>query len=359
MKKKILIALLILGCTAGCGKVPKLSNGKEAVVSFEDTKISISADDLYNEIKEKYALSSLIDMIDNSILLKEYPKSDSDAKKYADEQLESIKKYYVDDDGKYDEKSLLSALSQYYGISSLDGFKEMLKLTYYRNKAVDDYAKKHGAEMVIISANKAVDDYAKNSITDKQVQKYYDEEYVGDISCKHILIAPKTTDSMSDAEKKKAEEAALKTAKEVIKKLNDGAKFDDLAKEYSDDDSNKDKGGDLGYFNKGDMVTEFETAAYALKLNKYTTTPVKTKFGYHIILKTGEKEKEALDKVKDTIITTLADKAKEDDNTMQINALVELRKKYGMKIEDSSLSKQYSNYISNQILQAQSNKTSK
>lgn len=339
MKKKILIALLILGCTAGCGKVPKLSNGKEAVVSFEDTKISISADDLYNEIKEKYALSSLIDMIDNSILLKEYPKSDSDAKKYADEQLESIKKYYVDDDGKYDEKSLLSALNQYYGISSLDGFKEMLKLTYYRNKAVDDYA--------------------KNSITDKQVQKYYDEEYVGDISCKHILIAPKTTDSMSDAEKKKAEEAALKTAKEVIKKLNDGAKFDDLAKEYSDDDSNKDKGGDLGYFNKGDMVTEFETAAYALKLNKYTTTPVKTKFGYHIILKTGEKEKEALDKVKDTIITTLADKAKEDDNTMQINALVELRKKYGMKIEDSSLSKQYSNYISNQILQAQSNKTSK
>ncbi len=339
MKKKILIALLILGCTAGCGKVPKLSNGKEAVVSFEDTKISISADDLYNEIKEKYALSSLIDMIDNSILLKEYPKSDSDAKKYADEQLESIKKYYVDDDGKYDEKSLLSALSKYYGISSLDEFKEMLKLTYYRNKAVDDYA--------------------KNSITDKQVQKYYDEEYVGDISCKHILIAPKTTDSMSDAEKKKAEEAALKTAKEVIKKLNDGAKFDDLAKEYSDDDSNKDKGGDLGYFNKGDMVTEFETAAYALKLNKYTTTPVKTKFGYHIILKTGEKEKEALDKVKDTIITTLADKAKEDDNTMQINALVELRKKYGMKIEDSSLSKQYSNYISNQILQAQSNKTSK
>ena len=215
----------------------------------------------------------------------------------------------------------------------------MLKLTYYRNKAVDDYA--------------------KNSITDKQVQKYHDEEYVGDISCKHILIAPKTTDSMSDAEKKKAEEAALKTAKEVIKKLNDGAKFDDLAKEYSDDDSNKDKGGDLGYFNKGDMVTEFETAAYALKLYKYTTTPVKTKFGYHIILKTGEKEKEALDKVKDTIITTLADKAKEDDNTMQINALVELRKKYGMKIEDSSLSKQYSNYISNQILQAQSNKTSK
>lgn len=339
MKKKILIALLILGCTAGCGKVPKLSNGKEAVVSFEDTKISISADDLYNEIKEKYALNSLIDMIDNSILLKEYPKSDSDAKKYADEQLENIKKYYVDDDGKYDEKSLLSALSQYYGISSLDDFKEMLKLTYYRNKAVDDYA--------------------KNSITDKQVQKYYDEEYVGDISCKHILIAPKTTDSMSDTEKKKAEEAALKTAKEVIKKLNDGAKFDDLAKKYSDDDSNKNKGGDLGYFNKGDMVTEFETAAYALKLNKYTTTPVKTKFGYHIILKTGEKEKEALDKVKDTIITTLADKAKEDDNTMQINALIELRKKYGMKIEDSSLSKQYSTYISNQILQAQSNKKSK
>ena len=339
MKKKILIALLILGCTAGCGKVPKLSNGKEAVVSFEDTKISISADDLYNEIKEKYALSSLIDMIDNSILLKEYPKSDSDAKKYADEQLESIKKYYVDDDGKYDEKSLLSALNQYYGISSLDGFKEMLKLTYYRNKAVDDYA--------------------KNSITDKQVQKYYDEEYVGDISCKHILIAPKTTDSMSDAEKKKAEEAALKTAKEVIKKLNDGAKFDDLAKEYSDDDSNKDKGGDLGYFNKGDMVTEFETAAYALKLNKYTTTPVKTKFGYHIILKVDEKEKAELKDVKDEIKEKLTTKKLSESNSLYYETLVKYRESKGLTWNDDALKKQYNDYMDQLIEKAKTSSSSK
>ena len=86
-------------------------------------------------------------------------------------------------------------------------------------------------------------------------------------------------------------EEALNKAKEVIKKLNDGADFAKLAKEYSSDSSNASKGGDLGYFNTGDMAEEFETAAYKLKLNEYTKEPVKTKFGYHIILKTGEKGK--------------------------------------------------------------------
>ena len=157
---------------------------------------------------------------------------------------------------------------------------------------------------------------------------------------------------MTDDEKKAEEDKALKTAKEVIKKLNDGAKFEDLAKEYSADGS-KDKGGDLGYFNKGDMVSEFETAAFKLKLNKYTTEPVKSQFGYHIILKTGEKEKAELKDVKEEIKTTLANEKKNNDTTVQVDALVELRKSMGMSIEDDELEKQYSTYISNLILQSQ------
>ena len=339
MKKKILLSLLILGFVAGCGKIPKLANGEDAVVSFKKEDQAISATDLYNNIKKKYALSSLIDMIDTKILLEKYPDKDKDASKNADEQIEQVKKYYVGEDGKYDEKTLLASLQTYYGISTIDEFKDMLKLSYYRDLAVTDYA--------------------KDSITDKDIKKYYDEEVVGDISAKHILISPKTTDDMSDEDKKKAEEEALKTAKEVITKLNKGEKFDDLAKEYSADESNKDKGGDLGYFNKGAMVEEFEKAAYALKLNAYTKEPVKTKFGYHIILKTGEKEKESLDSMKDTIIEKLAKQKREADNAYAIEAMVEIRKDNGMKIEDDELAKQYETYISNQLISARNANTTK
>ena len=333
MKKKILVSLLILGLVAGCGKVPKLANGEEAVVSFDKAENGISATELYNKIKKNYALSSLIDMIDSKILLEKYSNKKDDAKKYVDEQLTSVKNYYVDDNGKYNEESLLNTLKTYYGISTIDEFKTMLELSYYRDLAITDYA--------------------KENVTDKQIKKYYDEETVGDISAKHILISPKTKDDMTDEEKKKAEEEALKAANEVISKLNKGEKFDDLAKKYSDDESNKDKGGDLGYFNKGAMVAEFEEAAYKLKLNKYTTEPVKTKFGYHIILKTGEKEKAKLEDVKDSIINKLAEEVM-SDKTFAINAMVEIRKNSGMKIEDDELAKQYSTYISNQLLQAQS-----
>ncbi len=334
MKKKILIALFILGMVSGCGKVPKLANGEEAVVTFNKEDKAISATDLYTKIKSNYALSSLIDMIDTNILLDKYPDEDDNADDYVKEEFENVKKYYVDDNGKYSETKLLQALSSYYGINSIDEFKDMLKLSYYRQKAVDDYA--------------------LESVTDKEIKKYYEDETVGDISCSHILITPEVTDSMTDDEKTKAEEKALQTAKDIIKKLDNGEDFAKLAKEYSEDTSNKDKGGDLGYFNKGKMVSEFETAAYKLKLNKYTTEPVKTEFGYHIILKTGEKEKDTLENLKESIKTTIAAEKKTNDATLQINALVELRKSYGMNIEDDELNKQYSTYISNQILQAQS-----
>lgn len=339
MKKKLILSLVIIGLCAGCGKVPQLSNGEDAIVSFDKQEKYISTNDLYNKIKTNYALSSLIDMIDTKILLDKYPDSTKDADKYAEDQFNNIKNYYVDDNGKYDESSLIAALNSYYGISTIDEFKTMLKLSYYRELAVKDYA--------------------KDSITDKQIQKYYDENIVGDISCKHILISPKATDKMTDEEKKRAEEEALKTAKEVIKKLDNGEAFDKLAKEYSDDESNKNKGGDLGFFNKGAMVSEFEDAAYKLKLNKYTTEPVKTKFGYHIILKTGEKEKASLEDSKENIIKTLSDELINNDATIQINALVDLRKSYGMKIEDEELAKQYSTYISNQLLKAQSSTSNK
>lgn len=334
---KILMTLTVVGFAAGCGKIPAMKNGDNAVVSFNDASNAISVTDLYTKIKTNYALSSLIDMIDTKILLKKYPNKADDAQKSVDEQLENVQKYYKDSNGKYDETSLLSALKSYYGISTIDEFKEMLRLSYYRDLAVTDYA--------------------EGKITDKQVEEYYNENIVGDISCSHILISPKTTDKMTDEEKAKAESEALTKAKDIIKQLDNGADFATLAKKYSDDSATASKGGDLGYFNKGQMEDAFETAAYALKLNKYTTTPVKTSYGYHIILKTGEKDKATLADSKKTIVTKLGKELQTSDKTLSINALVDLRKDYGMKIEDSDLKKQYETYISNQLIAAQTTTT--
>ena len=334
MKKKLLICLAVLGLTSGCGKVSTLPNGDDALVSFSNTNLGISAGDLYSEVKGT-ALSKLIDMIDTKILLDKYPDKSSDADKYVNEQYDLIKTNFKDDKGKFDEESLKEQIYAYYGITDIDKFKDIIRLNYYRTEAVNDYAKK--------------------SVTDKQIQKYYDENVYGDISCKHILITPAVTDNMSDEDKTKADKEALQKAKDIIKKLKNGEPFDDLAKEYSDDTSNKDKGGDLGYFNTGDMLEEFEKAAFALKKGKYTTTPVKTKYGYHIILKTDEKEKPSLEDKKEEIINTLVSEAKSNDTALSINALVELRKEYGMNIEDDEMSKLYSTYISNSLLSAKSN----
>lgn len=333
MKKKLLICLAVLGLTSGCGKVSTLPNGNDALVSFSNTNLGISAGDLYGEVKGT-ALSKLIDMIDTKILLDKYPDKSSDADKYVNEQYDLIKTNFKDDKGKFDEEALKEQIYAYYGITDIDKFKDIIRLNYYRTEAVNDYAKK--------------------SVTDKQIQKYYDENVYGDISCKHILITPAVTDNMSDEDKTKADKEALQKAKDIIKKLKNGESFDDLAKEYSDDTSNKDKGGDLGYFNTGDMLEEFEKAAFALKKGKYTTTPVKTKYGYHIILKTDEKEKPSLEDKKEEIIKTLASEAKSNDTALSINALVELRKEYGMNIEDDEMSKLYSTYISNSLLSAKS-----
>lgn len=318
MKKKIFIVSLVALCMCGCGKVSKLSDGTDAVVSF-DKLDSISVDSLYDEMKDRYAISILIDMIDNEILFKEYESSLDDAEEYAKNQITTLKKSYDSDE------ELLNAINSYYGYETLKEFQEYIELNYLRDLATTDYAKKQ--------------------ITDKEIESYYKTDIVGDIEASHILITVDTTDDATDEEKEKAENKAKKEAEQIIEKLNNGEDFAELAKTYSKDDSNKDNGGALGKFNKGDMESSFETAAYDLKVDEYTKEPVKTSYGYHIIKKTKEYEKDTLENVKESIIETLADELIETNSTISITALSELRKDKGMNIEDSKLKSSYNKYI--------------
>lgn len=312
MKKgKIVLGVAITLCAVLCltGCKTKLKNGKEVAIKINGE--NITADDLYDELREKYAKYQIIDDIDKKIFNVVY-KGDKDIEEQVKNQYESYESQYSQNGQSFDE------VLEQYGYKNADAFKDELRLNFQRTKAVDDYI--------------------KENISDKDIKKYYDENYAGEISAKHILIS---TSSLSDEE-------AEKKAKDLIKQLNDGADFSELAKENSDDPGSKENGGDLGYFGKGQMVSEFEEAAYNLKVDEYTKEPVKTSYGYHIILKTGEKEKESLKKAKSKIIETLVSKKKEEDKTITVTALDEIRKNYGLKFKDSKLKSIYKDYIEEQ-----------
>ena len=151
-----------------------------------------------------------------------------------------------------------------------------------------------------------------NPIPEERLKKEYDSKIdkmdVTELKASHILVA---------------EEAA---AKEVIEKLAKGGKFADLAKEYSTGPSAS-KGGDLGWFAPQRMVPEFSQAVLTLKDNAYTKQAVQTQFGWHIILRTGQREgtPPTFEEVKPGITASL----EQEHIQKHINAL---RKKADIKI---------------------------
>jgi parvulin-like peptidyl-prolyl isomerase len=75
-------------------------------------------------------------------------------------------------------------------------------------------------------------------------------------------------------------------ALKLLEELQNGAKFEDLAKKHSTCPSGK-RGGNLGPFGRGQMVKPFEEAAFALNVGETTKEPIRTQFGYHIIKRTN------------------------------------------------------------------------
>lgn len=328
--KKLLICLVaVLLLVTSCGKIPKLENGQEAVVTIKDGK-DISVDELYEEMKDQYALSVLLDMIDKQLLEEIYPEND-DEKEYIESQVSQFKYYY---EAYYSSsyQSFTEFLYAMYGVNSEDDLKEVLSLSYKREQATKDYA--------------------KTIIKDEEIEDYYDENIIGEMQASHILIKADYEDNASEEEIEKAKNKAKEKAEEIIEELNDADKdkieelFADLAKKYSEDGSAED-GGDIGWFGAGDMVESFEKATIKLEVGKYTTEPVESEYGYHIILKTGQKDKEELSKVKDEIIDALVEELLEEDKTLQTKALVALRDEHGIDIQDNELKKQYKTYIEN------------
>lgn len=133
-------------------------------------------------------------------------------------------------------------------------------------------------------------DLTKNvTVSDEEAKKAFDadpEHFTQPelVHARHILIGTAPTSSAADTQ------AALKKIQEVkAKAAAPNADFAQLVKEYSTDETTKNRGGDLGFFQKGMMVPEFEKAAFELKTGQ-VSEPVKTQYGYHLIKVEERKE---------------------------------------------------------------------
>lgn len=125
-------------------------------------------------------------------------------------------------------------------------------------------------------------EWAKKKDAEEQIKKYYKRHKATKYDvpkkvCARHVLARFTKGSPPDLKKKA--QAAIKNAGDAIKK---GVKFADVAKKFSDDTSNKGKGGDLGCFGQGQMIPKFEEVAFGMKIDQVSDV-VETLFGYHII----------------------------------------------------------------------------
>jgi len=149
----------------------------------------------------------------------------------------------------------------------------------------------------------------KINVTNEDARKFYDEnpkkyEVSEQISARHILIRPDMTDPNTDPNEANAKARAK--AEDLLKQINGGADFAELAKANSADPGSAANGGDLGFFARGRMVPPFEKAAFELKDGQVSNV-VNTSYGFHIIKATGRKEAGVMpfDEVKEDIIRQL------------------------------------------------------
>lgn len=178
---------------------------------------------------------------------------------------------------------------------------------------------------------------AAQPVPDQEIKDYYDKNikqytHGEEAKARHILL--RVTAGLTAEEDAAVNERLIGIRKEI----EGGLPFEEAAKKYSADRGSAEKGGDLGYFGKGRMVPPFEKAAFELPLGQISE-PVKTDFGYHLILVENRRGEgtEPLESVHDEILQTLQkQKAMESFRSeMEIlPSLDALNGRYGIKTTD-------------------------
>jgi len=254
MKKLLLATATILaGLTiAGCSDSTVASS----------TAGKITEDEFYEAMKETVGTSMLQQLIIEDVLTDLYGDKVTD---------EVVDKQYSTEEENYGGAEAFEYIMLQQGYTA-ENYKDTIRLNLLIEEAVKD----------------------KTEFTEEEIQAAYDA-YVPPVTAAHILV--------EDEE----------TAKDLITQINDGADFAELATENSVDTATAPNGGEIT-FSSGEMVPEFEEAAYALEEGEMTTEPVATEYGFHVIKMIEKPEKgtleEETDTIKDQLLTAkLADSA--------------------------------------------------
>lgn len=205
-----------------------------------------------------------------------------------------------------EQKVAFGVFSRYAKEQGLDNSEEFIQ-------KINDITEQILTQTVIADLFKNV------TVSEEEAREYYnnntDKFVMGEtVSAKHILV---------DDEK---------TALDIKEKLDyNEITFDDAAKKYSKCPS-KERGGTLGYFPKGKMVKEFEDAAFNAKVGELSD-PVKTDYGYHLILVDDKVEGRTLsfDEVKDKLLNEIKEKREQEIYEKKYN---ELKSRMNVKIYD-------------------------
>ncbi|MBS8262945.1 peptidylprolyl isomerase [Mesobacillus boroniphilus] len=243
--KKMIISLTVAAGVMGLGACSN-DNADSSEVIVESKAGNITKEELYQSMKEKYGEQALQELLYQKVLAENYKVTDKEVEEKVAELKEEL--------------------------------GENFELVLQQNQLKDEEELKEVLKDQLLMEKAALKDV---KVSEEEVKKRY-EEYKPEIKASHILVEDE------------------KTAQEVKKKLEDGAKFEDLAKEYSTDPGSAANGGDLGFFGPGKMVPEFEEAAYALDVNEISE-PVQSQHGFHIIKVTEKKEKESYEEMKDKL----------------------------------------------------------
>ena len=305
-----LLATLLFRCILWPDRIATLKDGTQPIASVNGE--TITADDLYTNMKNYYSVNLLLNEIDEMVLVEKYPESEE----MTNEVNDTAEYYYsvYESNYGYTKEQFLSN----YGFATEKDFVESLKLDYRRNKYYEEYA--------------------EGLVTDKEIDKYYEDEVFGDVDSKHILVkvSEDSEDGLSDAD-------AKKLAQEIITKLDGGKSWDDVIEEYKDKIVNE----DLGYnaFNAS-LESSYLKECKKLEVGKYSKTPVLTSYGYHIVFKKAQKDKPELKDVKDDIIDVLATEKKNKDTNLYYKSLIAMRNNAKLEFTDTKFKDEYDKYVS-------------
>lgn len=290
-------------------RIATLKDGTQPVATIDG--MTLTANELYEDMKDIYSVSSLLDKLDTKILTDKYPDTDE----MDDEVTSQAENYY-------------KAYEQYYKMSKEDFLKQN---GFNTEKKFLEYLKLNNRR------TKYVKEYTENEVTDKEINKYYEDKVYGDINTKHMLV--KVDSSASDDDKKEAENLA----KEIISKLDEGKTFDEVKEEYKDKITYE----ELGYKSYNAALEEaYKNEMKNLKDGEYSKEPVKTSYGYHIVYRIDQKEKPALEDIKDQIKEEIADEKISNDKNLYYVVLDKMRENANLKFEDTVLKDKYDNYMS-------------